>query len=184
MNAADVFPLRYPGIHGESWVSGSELARLIDLTPATGRFLEVGSASGATAAIVADARPNVSLVCIDAHFDADEDRITSRDGDRSQNWRRNRRPNMSLWLGTFADFLAILPGVRFDAAFVDAGHTHNQTLEALLASAALLAPRGVIVAHDYENPAWPEVALACHQFAEDGWILAEEVGFLCSLRRT
>ncbi len=169
----------HPGLAGVSLVTRGELAFLVHHIPETGRFLEIGTACGVTAALVARARPAVTVVCVD-NFS-----MPWPDTDTLVDWRANKQPNMRLWYGTTAELLDCLePDGRFDVAFVDADHTFAPTLGALRDAAAMLRPGGIIMAHDWCNPGWPEVAPAIEQFREEnGWKISDCHRLMVALRR-
>src|SRR6185312_5521752 len=132
------YPRRVFGYYGESRMLDAQIRFILDLLPDDGRFLEIGSSSGTSAAIIADARPRGTVVCVD-NFAGAETRTAP--ALRLLDWRRNQEhcPNMALWvgtLGTLADWLQ--PSALFDVALVDAAHDFNTTSECLYRAADLL----------------------------------------------
>lgn len=55
-----------------------------------------------------------------------------------------------------------------DLVFVDGSHDREATIAHMHAWRARLAPRGVVVFHDYENDAWPGVAEAIRELGLAG----------------
>lgn len=161
-------PVTYDGFAGLSWMSVSELAWLIDRLPPHGLFLEVGSASGVSAARIADARPGLSILCLDTFVDLDKPHVAEAEPSRPANWRANRRPNMTLFVGTLADLVRLGPSVRADAILVDADHEeHGAFSDLLLASTCLLSPVGTLYVHDCDEPGHPGVNAAVDRFCGD-----------------
>lgn len=182
---SDIYPTAYPGLAGFSRMSRAQVAWLVAHVPPTGRFLEIGSASGVTAALVADARQGATVVCVDAFYGFSDAELVAEEGERIVNWRRNQRPNMNLWCGTVQALKhALSPAAQFDAILVDADHSYDCTLGCLRESVGLLRPAGVILAHDWRDPNWPEVEPAVVQFCrEAGFVVASQIVHMCALRR-
>jgi SAM-dependent methyltransferase len=165
MNGSPDRPVRYQGFHGLSWVSRSELAFLVGLLPERGLFLEIGTASGVTAALVADARPGLTVLCQDTFNDHDAAHVVGNEPCRVDHWRRNQRRNMVLWLGPVEWLPRIGPGLLPDAILVDAGHEEPDVARDLDVAGALLAPGGTLFVHDYAEPKLPGVRVAADRFA-------------------
>lgn len=178
-DSPDAYPRRVPGYHGECRCGADQVAFLAGFLPGDGRMIEVGTAAGVTAAILADIRPGASIACVDTFDGIDHPEVSGRLLD----WRRNQRPNMGLWVGDLANLGWTLgPAARFDLAFVDADHSYDCTLECLMGVLPLMAPRGVIVAHDHDDPAWPEVAPAVAEFmGRSGWAVRSEGRFVVAM---
>jgi predicted O-methyltransferase YrrM len=150
-------PVVYPGLAGQSWMCQSELSWLIERLPAEGIFLEVGTASGVSAARIAMARPKLRILCVDPFPDHDEDRVRRRDGSRIDNWRRNAQPNMNLFVGTLRDLEDVLGARDFDAILVDGDHEEEGCFDDLMRASSLVDRRGVVFAHDVGCRDWPGV---------------------------
>lgn len=165
--------------------SEDELPTLIGLIPPQGRMLEIGTAAGATAALIADAHPNAIVVCIDSYIDILHPDVVSTDPDRLNNWHRNRRRNMNLWLGTIQELIRVLnPEAKFDVAFVDGDHAMLATYSDLVMAERLVTAGGVIVAHDYGDPNHAAVTAAVDRFCTDFRFRIERVVWaLAVLRR-
>lgn len=165
-------PVTYDGLEGVSWVSYSELDFLAGLLPHRGLFLEIGTASGVTAAVVASRRPGLQVLCVDTFADHDLDHVSTVEGCRVDNWRRNRRPNMHLFVGSLLDLVTTFPGIRPDAVLVDGDHALDAVAADLDLAADILAAGGTLFAHDYGEPNLPEVTLAVDAFRRR-WKFAE-----------
>jgi hypothetical protein len=177
-------PVVWPGLAGRSWMSRPELAWLIGRLPESGAFVEVGTASGVSAARIADARPRLAIVCVDTFADADATHMAESERDRRGNWAANRRPNMRLHVGDLASLAAAEPGLRADAILVDAWHDESSVAADLAVADAMLSEGGVIFAHDYADPAHPGVRSAVDRFCRDSGYRADGDRFtLRSLRR-
>jgi predicted O-methyltransferase YrrM len=182
----DIYPTAHEGLEGLSRVSRRQLEYLIAKMPGEGgRFLEIGSASGVTAALIAAARPRLTIVCADIFVGAASRACIAEEGDRLLNWRANKRPNMHLWFGTAEDLISILqPEARFDVVLVDAHHDYECTLDCLIEAAALVSAQGVILVHDWGDPNWPEVEQAGIRFCEDyDYEIADSFSSIRDLRK-
>src|SRR4051812_12437926 len=89
-------PVVHDGFAGLSRVSLAQLEYLLKKLPMKGHYLEIGSASGVTAALIATARPRLTVVCVDLFCGSTSPQCLDEEGDRLLNWRMNRRPNMHL----------------------------------------------------------------------------------------
>lgn len=153
-----------------------EVALLVWNIPERGRYLEVGTWVGACAALVADARPGVEVVCIDTFESCPMN---------APLWVVNQRPNMRLWLGRSTDFAALCRDAWFDTVLVDADHKEEGVLADLLAVERLVVPGGVILAHDYIESVWPGAFNAINRFcSERPWRITEQAVGLVVLRKT
>jgi SAM-dependent methyltransferase len=157
----------YPGLDGHSWMFREELDWMIGRLPEFGLFLEIGTASGVTAAKVAEARPSLDVLCVDPFPDADAAHVRSIESARPDIWRRNRRPNMNLFVGTFGELRVLAPILRADAVLVDGGHLEDEVSEDLRDAAHSLYPGGTIFVHDYDDPAHYGVTAAVSGFLRD-----------------
>lgn len=158
-------PVSYDGVLGHSWLSKSELGWLISRLPASGIFVEVGTAAGATAAMIAGARPGLRVVCVDTFVDVDAPHVVAYDPVRPNLWHANRRPNMNLFLGTLPELARLAPGLRADAILVDGDHGEAGVLADLEVADAMLAEGGAIYAHDCDEPGHPGVTVAVDRFS-------------------
>lgn len=182
--AEDRFPVELPGLRGRCWTSWREREAIAELIPPGGRVLEIGTASGVTAAWLADAAQPSLLVCVDNFADADDPAVAESDPDRIANWQANARPCMRLWLGDFGPLAAFSVPEWFDVSFVDADHTLPGVLSDLILASRLTKPEGWLLAHDYRDPSWPDVTRAVDHFCDAfGWRLDKTVGSVAFLRR-
>jgi hypothetical protein len=189
-------PVAYPGLYGQSWLSKSELDWMIGLLPQAGLLIECGTASGVTAARVADARPNLTVVCVDNFVDHDAPFVQGHDRCRVDTWRRNARPNMRLWMGDLASLAAFRDhgvdyryqpggGLMAAAILVDADHTSPGVDRDLILAQRLVAPGGTVFVHDVDEPNWPDVGATVDRvFAPDGpWARLGQHWTMLALRR-
>lgn len=182
--AADMV-VRYEGYAGQSRMATSELEWLIARLPRYGLFVEVGSASGVTAARVADALPNLDILCVDIFIDTDHPDVTSEEPDRVRNWRTNRRPRMNLFLGTVHDLKRAWQTCRADAVLIDADHSEASVRHDLDGAAAVVRRGGIILAHDTDHPSYPGVRPAVDSFcAAHGYTVAAQHMTLSLMTRT
>ncbi len=178
-------PVRHHGRHGLSWLTREELSKLISSLPHSGSFLEYGTASGVTASLVADARPGLHVVCVDNFADADAVHVAGKEPARPDLWRRNRRPNMSLWLGELDSFARIGRGMEFDAILLDGPHDIESAAAAIEVAAPMLAVGGTIYVHDYADPNHAPVREATDAYAsKSGLRVAWTCGCMAALIRS
>lgn len=170
----------HPGLMGVSLITRAELAFLLNYLPPAGRFLEIGTACGVTAALVAKARPDITVLCVD-NFS-----MPWPDTDCMMDWRDNKQTNMRLWFGTTRELIDCLaPAGRFDMILVDADHNFEPTLASLHEASSLLVPGGTITAHDWMNPGWPDVAPAVDEFCrQSGFSIIESHRLMVALRKS
>jgi len=158
-------PVSRPGYRGLSWVSASELEWLVERLPEFGLFVEVGSSSGVSAAVIADARPRMRVLCLDPFFDADLPEIVKIEGRRVENWLANRRPNMNLFVGTLAELYDLGFGILYaDAILIDGDHAEPGVAGDLSLAELMLDVEGTIYVHDCDEPGWPGVTAAVERF--------------------
>jgi predicted O-methyltransferase YrrM len=189
------YPRNVPGFRGLCWTDGAEVQALLDHLPECGRLLELGTASGVTAACIAAARPGVEVVCVDCFVPPT---LTPGDADRLEAWRANAgavaaldvSSSMRLLVGTTMDCFRRVDG-RFDVILVDADHEEQACFNDLATYRHLLKPRcadphypgGVMAAHDYGDPNWPGVGRAVDAFmAGFGFAIVGRVGSLVLMR--
>jgi predicted O-methyltransferase YrrM len=184
-DAPYIYPRLVPGYFGDSRISERQTSFILERMPVDGSLLEIGSASGVTAAIIADARPMGRVICVDTYagLPALTEVVL-----RYIDWRRNQqnRSNMGLWVGDLASLTrSLMPSMRFDLIFVDADHSFECTTECIVLANPLVKPGGSIVIHDWEDPAWPMVEKAVRNFLQRDirWIISGESHGICCLSR-
>jgi hypothetical protein len=161
-------PVAYDGLHGLSWISQSELGWLIEHLPRDGLFVEVGTASGVTAALIAKARPRLRILCVDSFPDHDAPGLADGEPCRIDHWRRNRRPNMHLFVGTLADLRTFGMDWYPTAILIDGDHSEHAVQDDLKnALGMLVIPPGTLFIHDYDEPLLPGVRAATDRFLRD-----------------
>jgi len=181
----DVLPREYKGVFGQSWMSLTELEKIVELIPEDGEVLEIGTASGATAAVLACNKPNAHIVCVDNFEVLDKSNCASTDPDRLTNWFKNKKPNMNLWIGDICDLDALIGNeYSFDLIIVDASHEYEDVnLDLVYASQWINNDKSYICCHDYDDPTWPGVKQAVDEFCDNqGFKIIEIVGSLAILR--
>lgn len=155
--------MSHDGLSGQSCISSEELEFLVDHIPVSGRYAEIGVASAVTAARIAMKRPNAKVLCIDpltAHCEGFEP-----ENNRIADWRKNKQPNMGFWYGTTTELLEFFsPTLSFDIVFVDPDHNFTCTHKCLYEASCLIGSDGIIAAHDWHEPRWPEVTTAIKVF--------------------
>lgn len=170
----DGIPQTYPGLAGLSLMRRDELEFLAATLPPGCSFLEIGTSEGATAAELARRRPDLRVTCLDTY---------AYEPARVLAWLANRRPNMTLFVGSALELADACRGA-FDAALVDGDHHHASVSADLVAAALLVKRGGLILAHDYLDPNWPGVASAVELWAATtGWRPTRGVAHLYLLER-
>jgi hypothetical protein len=136
-----------PRYRGRIFVNGSEmlileeeLEAVVEAIPEHGRFLEIGSYHGVTASLVAQRRPNATIVCVDPFRKPGSD----------AHWHKNKQPNMTLMKGTVDDLLATNPE-PFDVALIDGDHRKHPCYRDLWACERLVKADGLRIAHDFRK---------------------------------
>lgn len=166
-------------MNGVSLMTLPQRERLIELIPDRGYVLEIGTASGVTASMLAAARPNATLISVDNFCDRYHPDVLRTDPHRVHNCLDNMRSNQRLWVGESRTLLQISP-IKFELVIVDADHRYQGVLDDLHNVASRTSQ---IAAHDYGEPTWPEVSDAVNQFcAATPWKVVETVGSLAILR--
>jgi predicted O-methyltransferase YrrM len=160
---------------GQSYAKPDELAKLIELLPASGWFLEIGSAHGVTASMIARAHPGSRIVSIDPYIDPHPERLA--------NWKANQVANQHLWVGEI-DTFHLFCGQKFDVVFVDGDHRYAGVMRDLLYATMLVKEDGTIAVHDCGDPEWYQVQQAFDRFisAQHKWKIDAVVGSLAILR--
>lgn len=178
------FPCRYPGFKGNSWLYAAELESLIGLVGPRDRVLEIGSADGVTAAKIARERNESVVVSIDPYGPYPETNGFASDEVRLANWRTNaNQANQMLWIGTVKSFHQFCRE-PFDIVLIDGDHSYNETFSDLLHAELLVRNGGMLVAHDYDSNAFPQVAAAVDRFCElRGWRIDETTLTLAVLKK-
>lgn len=169
---SDPYLQTYAGLEGESRMTRGELAFLISMLPESGLVVEVGTADGVSAAMMARARSATRFVCIDPFIGWPEKMTV---------WRKNTSDltNVSLWAGRLAD----CPIPKADVVIVDGDHEY-ESCRRDLDSAAKMAD--LIAVHDYRNDAWPGVTKAVESFRRERteWVECGSVGLLLILKKS
>lgn len=190
--AQDTQPRVSLSVRGLIWMTVRETDAVIRLLPHNARVLEIGTASGATAALISDARQDVTLLCVDTFagdnaFSTDTNALITnaeQEGSRFLNWLLNKRPKMNLWVGTADELFRRANTLTFDVIIVDASHKFNDVYDDLVVAMRMINSDGLILAHDYEEQAWPEVRQAVDEFClRTDWQVSEVVHSLAVLKR-
>lgn len=170
-------PRYYPNLIGPSWVSYPELVSLISQLPQKGIFIEIGTASGVTAAVIAESRPNLIIYCLDTFatipIDEQPELCAEAVEGRKLHWTTNMLFNSNVQLVEFTlkEFLARSPNLFSYLAetelpvfvFVDGSHKYEDVYEDLTLVGDLPNLNKVFV-HDYGDPFWTGVTQAVDTF--------------------
>ena len=147
---------------GDEWALISstrpaDVAELLRLAKGRRRVVELGTATGWTAGALLLGDP--------------ERRLTSFDPVE----REHRASYLSLLPSSARERLELVraPGAEargegVELLFVDSSHDRDATVEEVLAWRPRMAPGGLVVLHDYGNPAYPGVAEAVEELELDG----------------
>ena len=132
-------PRKIEGYIGGSKMRETELQAWIEQVPRTPcTVLEIGTYAGVSSAVVCEERPNCMMLCLDI-------------SPAYKEWRKNKRRNQKLFVGTSWDLLSIVGEERFDLIFVDGDHSYSGVFDDLEASKKLIKPLGTIMGHDYSR---------------------------------
>lgn len=166
---------QFAGIHGLSLMKVFEVAYLSRRLYATGgNLLEIGTASGATAAAMLLANPQAFATCVDKYVDGNSEIVAESAEIRLTNWRKNRlvtRQRMSLIVGDAYEHLTPEVFSNHKMILLDADHEFRPVLRDLMnlwfmaycwirEAKQSVTKLPIIVAHDYLSQAWPDVKKA------------------------
>lgn len=170
--------LYLPGTAGPTILeSMGVLDMILRNVPENGRFLELGTWTGALAAWVAKHRPLTSVTSVD-NFEFCPINLTL--------WQVNQRPNMNLFVGQTAQFFAI-NALKYNTFFIDADHTSPGVDNDLIGAAQFAADGATILCHDYGCSGWPDVSVAVDRFTQRTdlpvrWSIVDRLGTLVVLK--
>jgi hypothetical protein len=176
-------PRQYEGFAGRSWMSYPELCSLIAQLPTTGVLLEIGSASGVTAAVISKSRPDLRVICLDTFTSPvnGPDHFADNDQDRREHWHQNRQSNMELFDCTVEIYI-LVGSCCPEFVLIDGDHSYRGVWDDL-ASSALFEPERIFL-HDYEDPFWTGVKPAVDEFCEQHrYEIINRCNSLVTLRR-
>jgi len=173
------------GFAGRSAVSDIEREGLLEIIPEKGSVIEIGTLDGTTVAYWATKRNKADFLSIDP-FRAG----TGTGPGNPENWMKNKKPNMWLFVGTSWDYItwAGRNPEKVDIVFVDGDHSEGGCYNDLLATHKhLVKEDGVIVAHDYgreKNHLLAGVTRAVDKFVkETDWKISKIVGYMAFLKK-
>ena len=137
-----------PNIAGVSYLENRDvLDALVSLIPDNGMFVEIGTWTGGTAALVADLRPGALVVTVDNY-----DRLSGQaDHVRWMLAGVNvlSRLNVVNVVADSAQAGLLLRHRVFDVALVDGDHTEHGSYSDMERASIWLKPDGVLLIHDY-----------------------------------
>lgn len=170
---------------GLCWMTIEETEKLVSLIHTLDQVLEIGTASGSTASILARERPHAFFTCLDIfRIEPGEPRMPSGE-ERIVHWLKNKQQNMTLWVGSAFDLLRLNPRLKFNVTIVDGGHDLICCHTDLVMAEHLTAADGTIVCHDYNEMNWPGVTKAIDLFCDQHhWRVVDLVHTLAVLRKT
>ena len=147
---------------GDDWALQSatrpaDVAELLRLAKGRRLAVELGTATGWTAGSLLLANPKRRLMSFDPVV------------------REHREAYLALLPRSARERLELVPapghearGVGVELLFVDSSHDRDATVAEFRAWEPRLAPRALVVLHDYGNPAYPGVAEAVAELELDG----------------
>lgn len=161
-----------PKTAGPALMLPEEIETAAASIPRGGRYLELGTWCGSGAALIADRRPDIKIVSVDSFPGFPGGPFL---------WWLNARDNMTLFAGSVAAFIEICQPGLFDVVLVDADHAEKSTTHDLHVATKLVAPGGIILAHDY-TPEWPGVIQAVDTFCQmTAWRICAQTKTLVTL---
>lgn len=146
-----------------AWQSGTrpaDVAHLLRLARGRRRIAELGTATGWTAAAFVLDDPGRHVVSFDPVVHEHRARYLAL-------LPAAARARLELVEAT-GEAGAARGGEPFDLVFVDSTHEREMTVAEVEAWRPRLAPGGLLVLHDYENPAYPGVAQAVSDVGLEG----------------
>ena len=148
---------RQPGYNGTSQISEAELNEILAMIPADEKtwMLEIGAYCGVSAAWLCDRRPGLRVLSLDIFM-----------FDTMADYKKNKRPGMSLFWGDTAQMLDHVPRKNYHVIFVDGGHDYEPCLQDLRNCGEMLFHGGRLICHDY-CPDYPGVIRAVDEYAAE-----------------
>jgi hypothetical protein len=143
-----------------SAVEPRQLAVLLHLARGRLRVVELGTATGWTAAAFALADPARTVVSCDPNVQPGRDRYLPL-------LRSPTRARIEL-LDVAGVEAAALDVYEVDLLFIDSSHERQATIDEWLAWRPRLAPGGLVVFHDYDHPEFPGIAEAIDELGLTG----------------
>lgn len=163
MNQDPPFPSHFRGKDGLAWMFVQEIESISARICPGHCVVEVGTAHGVTAAVLAERNPEATVISVDPFADCHgNDRMESKER-RILSWWWNKKPNQHLWVGDLGS-LAKTGFCNADLIFIDGDHSYESCKLDLVTAHGLIRPGGIIVAHDYGHRMWPGVTQACEEF--------------------
>ncbi|HEY4094010.1 MAG TPA: class I SAM-dependent methyltransferase [Baekduia sp.] len=137
-----------------------QLAMLLGLAAGRRRVVELGTATGWTAAAFALAEPARTVVSCDPHVQPGRGRYLRL-------LRASTRARIALVHAAGAD-AAALDEHEVDLLFIDSGHERQGTIDEWNAWRPRLAADALVVFHDYDHPDFPGIAQAIEELGLTG----------------
>lgn len=139
----------------DGWFDYHELySHMVDSTPDNGRFVEVGSHDGRSAAYLAveiiNSGKDIRLTCVDP-----SGRYSSNLGPVSHVVEFMQQPS--------PDAADRFDDLSLDFVWIDADHSEDAFRADVVAWLPKLKTGGYIGGHDYDHPQHPGIAVVCHE---------------------
>jgi len=135
-------------------ITEAETARLAELAAAAGEALEVGSAYGYSAVVMAKAGARVTAV------DPHAGELPGSLGVLMGNLQAYQVNDITVRVGRSQDILPTCPLAWYGLVFIDGDHTEATVAHDVEWAIKLLRPGGVLCCHDYEEGTCPGVRAA------------------------
>lgn len=157
-------------MHGRSLMQLAELRAIADKLPRGALVCEVGAWEGASAALLAERRPDVTTVSVEnMSGGVGNSEYTLSVATMLMKNLADHRYRCKAWMGELSDFTQLL-GLqdKFDAVIIDGDHSEEGTFHDLTAAAVLIKANGFVVVHDHESgrPDLSGVKRAVERFIE------------------
>lgn len=148
----------------EGWMAPTELAWLARNAQISKKILEIGSYKGRSTRVLCDNTQGHVIACDPwmGPYITNNDKVLF---DQSKAWPEFQRNlsdvrNLTIFRGTFDQYIANNPEKDFDFIFIDGDHRYEAVKNDIENALNILKSGGILSGHDYTHPDWPGVKQA------------------------